>query len=397
VRAERVRRRIVWLVARWDLADLRRQRNVWIALLLLPFINVMFLLLLPGVLTQREQTSLQRATYRVAVPAADQDVLRPALPADRFALVPDADPRRAVLDRRADVGVRFDSGAAAALAGDGQATGDVFLLAGRDRSRTAYGATSAALDRYAVALATARLAVHDLPPSVARPVVVTTADLNHSGRGRRLGLATVLPLVVLLPLTGAVGISAQRISGSKDQRVFEPLLVLPFRRVEIVLAKGLSSLLLCSITLPAAGAPLLLGRVLPIIRGGQSVALPPLASFAVMGIAGLLLVLLVALGVMIGAASRTSAELGSVLQLATLPVFLLGLFLQFRSGIETTPLLLVVPFLGPLLLVRDVAIGAVTMPHLSLAAGATAVWIVLLLSVAVRFVASERSVLRPTN
>ena len=387
----------ITLVAGRDLADLRRQRSVWISLLMLPFVNVVFLLLLPGYLDQRQQTSLSKAEYSVAVRASDEASLRAGLPAPRFRLQVVADPRAAVLDRTTDVGVVLDDGAAGALDGDGQATGRVFVLSARERSRAAFGAATASLERYSVALATTRLANHGQPPAAARPIDVADVDLNHSGRGRRLGLSTVLPLLVLLPLTGAVGIAAQRISGSKDQRVFEPLLVLPFTRAEVLLGKLLAAFALCAVTLPAVGVPLLLGRVLPIVRAGQVVALPAGPAVAVVGIAVLLLALLVTLGVMIGSASRTSAELGSVLQMATLPIFLLGLFLQFRSGILTRPSLLVVPFLGPLLLVRDAALGTLTRAHLLVTGLATVAWAVALLVLASRMIASERSVLRTTN
>jgi ABC-type Na+ efflux pump permease subunit len=211
-----------------------------------------------------------------------------------------------------------------------------------------------------------------------------------------LALATLLPLLVLLPVAGTVGVAAQRISGSKDQRAFEPLLVLPFTRRELLVGKALGALAIGSVTLVAVGAPLFLGRFVPVGSGGRSISLPLGELVAVIGIGAVLLVLLVLLGVAVGAASRTSAELGSVLQMATLPIFLLGSFLQFRSGIVTTPPLLVLPFFGPLLCLRDVALGTLTMPHLMLAIAATAGWGGLCIAAGVRFLDSERSVLRST-
>jgi hypothetical protein len=110
-----------------------------------------------------------------------------------------------------------------------------------------------------------------------------------------------------------------------------------------------------------------------------------------------LLVVLVCLGLAVGAASRTSAELGSVLQMATLPLFLLGSLLQFRSGIVTTAQLLALPFFGLLLCVRDIAISALAPRNLAIAVGATAVWIAALFALAGRLLESERSVLRSTS
>jgi ABC-type Na+ efflux pump permease subunit len=321
------------------------------------------------------------------------------LPRSRFAVVPSTDAKADVLQSRADAGMRVTGGAPPAGDADdtSQLTGELFVLSSRSKSRAAFGALSAAVEEQGLSVTDARLAARSLPASTVRPFVVESVDLTRTERGRRLDLASLLPLLVLLPVAGTVGVAAQRISGSKDQRVFEPLLVLPYRRRDLLLGKALAALAIGSVTLLAVAVPVVLGRFLPIGRTARTIELPAGSLVGVLAIGGLLLVLLVVLGVAVGSASRTSAELGSVLQLTTLPIFLLGSFLQFRSATPTTPRLLVLPFFGPLLCIRDVAIDALTPSHLFLAAAATAVWVALALAVAVRLVASERSVVRATS
>jgi len=398
----RARRRAVVAVARHDLLDLRRQRGVWLGLLLIPFVTISFLLLLPGVLAEREEATQASAVYVVAVAgtSADVEALAPAFPTDRFRLRAVDDARAAVADRSVDVGLDLDlEGTLTETLDDerGRVEADLVILSGRSRSRGAASAVAAAIDAFAVEVTDRRLAARDLPPATVRPLLVETVDLSETGRGRRLTLATLLPLMVLLPVASTVGVAAQRISGSKDQRVFEPLLVLPFTRLELLLGKAVSSAVIGSITVGAVGLPLLAGRFVPVGAGGRTVDLPVDDVAGVMGIAAALLVLLVSLGIAVGAASRTSAELGSVLQMATLPLFLLGSLLQFRSGIVTTAQLLVLPFFGLLLCVRDVAIGALTAVNLAVAVTATAAWSAALLVVAARILESERSVLRSTT
>jgi ABC-type Na+ efflux pump permease subunit len=400
------RLRAVTAIAGHDLLDLRRQRGVWVGLLLIPFVTVSFLLLLPGILAEREQTNQARATYRVAVQVGSDssassaeavEALRPGLPSSRFRLVASERARQDVVRSRADVGLLLDGDPAAALAGEEeQVTGSLLVLTSRSRSRAAVGALGPALERFGLSITDRRLAANDLPAATVRPFVVESVDLTDTPRGQRLNLATVLPLLVLLPLAGTVGVAAQRISGSKDQRVFEPLLVLPFTRRELLLGKALSSMAIGTITLVAVGVPLYLGRFVPLGAGGQSVVLPLRELASVLGLGVLLLVLLVLLGAAVGAASRTSAELGSILQLVTLPIFLLGSLLQFRSAIVTTPQLLVLPFFGPLLCVRDVAVGALTSRHLAVVAAASVAWGTAFVVVGVRMLESERSVLRAT-
>ena len=396
-----MRLRAILAIARHDLVDLRRQRGVWVGLLLIPFVTVSFLLLLPGVLAEREVRSQERAVYRVAVqPPSARAALLPALPRTRFEVDGADDARREVSGSDADVGLVVaspDDVAAALAADDVQVTGEIVVLAGRSRSRAAVGALVPALERYGLEVTHQRLSARGLPDSTVLPFTVSTVDLSETPRGRRLNLATLLPLLVLLPVAGTVGVAAQRISGSKDQRVFEPLLVLPFTKREVLLGKAGGSLAIGAVTLVAVGVPLFAGRFVPVGSGGRSISLPPGELLAVLGIGAVLLLLLVLLGVAVGAASRTSAELASVLQLATLPIFLLGSFLQFRSSIVTTPQLLVLPFFGPLLCLRDVAVGTLTVPHVALAVGATLGWGALCVVVGARLLESERSVLRSTT
>ena len=397
-----MRWRSILAIGRHDLLDLRRQRSVWLGLGLIPFVTVSFLLLLPGVMAQREAKSQARAVYRVAVQAADAgsvEALREGLPSSRFRVRASDDARKLVSSSKADVGLVVETpDVAAALAGDEeQVTGEVVVLAGRSRSRAALGALGPALESFAIEITERRLSSRALPVSAVHPFAVESVDLSETSRGRRLNLATLLPLLVLFPVAGTVGVAAQRISGPKDQRVFEPLLVLPFTRRELVLGKALGALTIGSVTLLAVGVPLFLGRFVPVGPGGRSISLPLRELVLVLGFGAVLVLLLVVLGVTVGAASRTSAELGSVLQMATLPIFLLGSFLQFRSGIVTTPPLLVLPFFGPLLCLRDVAVGTLTVAHATIAVAATLGWCSVCIAGAVRLLGSERSVLRTTS
>lgn len=397
-----MRARAVINIARHDLVDLRRQRGVWAGLLLIPFVTVSFLLLLPTVLADRERSIHAQATHRVALQTAPAGAAETASALGlgrRFRVSPSEDARAEVLAGRADVGIRTRGDVITALADDEAVEaveGEIFVLSGRSRSTAALGALAAAIEDEGIEVGQHRLAARALPPATARPVAVEVVDLSETTRGRRLSLARLLPLLVLLPAAGSVGVASQRISGSKDQRVFEPLLVLPFTRTELVVGKAVSAFAIGTINLAAIGLPLLAGRQIP-IGGSKPVQLSVVDIGIATGIGTVLLVLLVALGVAVGAASRTSAELSSVLQTITLPIFLMGSLLQFRSGIATETHLLVLPFFGLLLCVRDVAIGALEPVDLCVAAAATAAWAALALIVAARILQGERSVVRSTS
>ena len=372
-----------FVVAHRDLLDVFRQRSVWALLLLIPAVNVGFLLVLPGIATEREQRQLARTVYSAAVePGVDvEDALRRA----RVALVPTDDAAGLVASRRVDVGVRRREGSY-----------EVLVLSGRARSRAGGAAVSAALERNAAAVVRAALVERGLAAGLTEPFSTERVDLTATGQGRRLALAGSLPRLVLLPLSSVIGLAAQRISGSKDRRVFEPLLVLPIARTSLLAGKGLSGLGLGLITLPAIVLPLVLGRFVPVGRTGRTVELPLATGAAVVATALVLLIVLVSIGLVLGAAARTSTELSTVLQVVTLPVFLLGLLLQLRSGIPASPGLLAVPVFGLLLLLREVGSGAVEAWQVAVAVTASAVMVVVLLGAGTRLLERETSVLRPS-
>ncbi|HEX7166718.1 MAG TPA: ABC transporter permease subunit [Acidimicrobiales bacterium] len=391
--------RRIWLVARHDLLDLARQRGTWLSLLMFPVINVSLLVLVPGFLSEREQNQQDTVRYVVAAEGETADVasLRPLLEGARFTVQESEDATAAVKSRDAHVGLVLEPGAAAALEGEGQAKAKVIALSTRRSANLAFGRLVGVLDALRTSVARERIDDRNLPARVARPLDVTPVDLADTRRGAQLQFSLLLPLLMLLPLTGAVAIAAQRISGGKDQRVIEPLLVLPVSRTTVLAGKAVSGLVLGAVTLPAVVLPLFIGRVFPVGGSGRTVALGIDTIAAVTAIAVLLLAFLVALGSFAGAASRTSTEMASMLPFVTMPVILLAVSLQFFAGVRTTIAFALLPAVGPALLVRDVGAGIVAGVPAVVVALATIAWTVVLLVLAGRFLERERSVLRPTT
>lgn len=398
-RAVRSARRIAGL----DLRDLARQRGTWMSLLLFPVINVVLIVIVPGVLTQREQRQQVAAHYVVAVQgdAADVAALRPVLAPKLLDVASSKDAARDVRTKTAHVGLVVPAGAGVALR-DGavealtEARLQAITLSTRKASRAAVGRLITTIEDHREQLAAANIARRGLPPAVLRPIVVQNVDLAATDRGARLALARLLPILVLLPLSGSLGLAAQRVSGGKDQRVLEPLLVLPVSRSIVLAGKAISGYVLGMITLPAIALPLLLGRVVPVGGAGRHVSLAPGSVAAVVLVAALLLVLLVAVGACVGASARTSAEMGSLLPFLTFPIVLTALALNFIAVHTTLPFALV-PVMGAALVARDIVAGTVSAAAVALMTLSTAVCATTLVIGASRFLERERSVLRATS
>ena len=392
-------RRRIGAIAWQDLLDLGRQRGTWVSLLMFPVINVLLIVVVPGFLSEREQAKQDTERYRVAIEAVPDDsgLLRDELIEANFDVIAVPDARRAVRTRVAHVGLRLDAGAREAFEGTDQAQARVIALTTRRASNLAFGRLIEVLETVRIDQAATRALAAGLPKGAVRPITVEQVDLADSAAGARLELSHTLPFLALLPLTAAVGISAQRISGAKDLRIIEPLLLLPVRRFEVLAGKALAGFALGAVILPAVVVPLVASRFLPAGGAGRTVALGVETIAAITGVAALLLVVLVSIGAFAGAVARTSTELSSALPFVTLPLVLLAMALQFFTGVRATATTAFVPVLGPALLLRDAGAGVAASSAAALTVVATAVWAVVLLALATRFLERERTVLRATG
>lgn len=394
-----IRLRRVALIAGQDLLDLGRQRGTWLSLLMLPVINVVLIVLLPGFLTEREQSRQETAVFVVAA-EGDTDArryLERTILGRRFRVEPAEDAAAEVRSRQADVGVVLEPTARRALEGDASTTIRVVALSTRRQSNVAFAQVLDALEKFNAEAAEGRAKRAGLPRRAVQPFAVDSTDIADSYRGARLELSRILPLLVLLPLTGAVGLAAQRISGSKDRRVIEPLLVLPIGRVEVLAGKAISGLALGAVMIPAVIVPLLVGRVAPVGGAGRTVALPAMTLLGIGVVATALLALLVAIGALAGSAARTSTELSSLLPFATFPMMLLALSLRFFPDVHAEGPLAAVPVLGPALLTRDIAAGTARPSAAIIVVATTLAWALAVLVPASRFLERDRSVLRSTG
>lgn len=392
-------------IAAQDLLDVIRQRSTWMLLVLLPFMNVLLVVALPGVLSQREREQRTRETFTVAVDGTPSDVttLSALLKPARLRVVPSSDPSAAVKAKRAHIGIVVPDGSAlpaastpASTTGADEVQLRVVALGTRATSRLALGRAVATLEAYRSQVTEGGVKARGLPPRMARPIAVEAVDLADTELGGRLALSALLPFLLLFPLTSALNMAGQRVSGGKDQRVLEPLLLLPVSRSVILLGKAISGYAIGLVMLPAIAVPLVIGRIVPVGEAGREVSLGPSTVLAVLAVAVVVLAFFVAMGVCTGAASRTTAELGSLAQFVTVPIMLLALSINFLH-VRTVPSLAAVPLLGPALVARDIVAGTADVTDVAMALLTTGLSAIALLAVSGRLLERERSVVRPTS
>lgn len=391
--------RHVRIVAARELLDYRRQRKVWRRLFLQPFV-VILLLAFPVLVFRAAEEREREAAFTVAV-EGDVDAvpgLRAALERPPLDLRTVADGARAVVARAADTAVVVPADAAARVA-TGEAVAMQVLSLPTDASgRFGAEAVAGRLDEVRASAAARALEAAGVPAEVAAPFAVRVVDLTtSSGEGTRFGLAQALPPLLVIQLFGLMAAAEERIAGAKDRRVLEPLLVLPFRRLDIVAGIGSATMTAGFLAAALLFVPLVLTLTLALAAVTATVAGPlEVAGALVLGIL-LFGVVFTAVGLYAGARAHSGGEGSVFVTLAQLAVFAIASITPFLTDVAGEGPILLVPVLGPMLLVRDAVAGGFS-PAPTVLAGAGAVGAsALLVRRAVALLDAETSVLRASR
>lgn len=386
----------VGLVMSRELLDYRRQRRVWRRLFFQPLLLVL-LLSAPVLLLRSAEAETRKATFTVAVQGDVDDVpgLRAALVRAPLELREVEDGGRAVVSDEADTAVVVP-GSAGALVHRGEPVPlRILVMPEENDSRFGAEAVSRRLAELREQRAATALSQEGLPRELVAPFDLRTVDLTvSSGQGTRFGLAQAIPPLLVIQLFGLMAAAEERLAGAKDRRVLEPLLVLPFRRIDVLLGIGAATM---SAGLAAAAllfVPLVVGLSVAVAAISDTVAGPVEVTAALLLGVVLFGLVFTALGLYAGARAHSGGEGSVFVTVAQITVFAVMSVTPFLTDVAGAGPILLVPVLGPMLLVRDaVASGFEPGPTAITLLGTLAVT-ALLMRRAVAFVDSEGSVLR---
>jgi ABC-type Na+ efflux pump permease subunit len=299
------------------------------------------------------------------------------------------------VSRVRDVAVVVPPDAAAAVAAGRPVPLQLLALPVDASSRFGGEAVQARLAELRTSVAARALATEGLPAQVAAPFAFKVVDLNQAtGEGTRLGLAQALPALLAIQLFGLMASAEERLAGAKDRRVLEPLLVLPFRRLDILLGIGGATMSAGFIAAALLFVPMVVGLTLAVAAVSSSVAGPAEVAGALLFGVLLFGIVFTAIGLFAGARAHTGGEGSVFVTVAQVGVFALVSATPFLTDVAAKGPILLVPILGPMLLVRDVvASGFSVEPTMTALLGAAAVTM-LLVRAAVRQLDTEGSVLR---
>jgi sodium transport system permease protein len=391
--------RAIRLVFSRELLDYRRQRKVWRRLFLQPLV-VVALLSVPVLLFRAGEEREKRSTYTVAVEGDVAAVpgLREALDRAPLRLREVGDGAQAVISSTAAAAVVVPDSAPDDAAGGRPVRLQLLSLSSESSSRFGTAAVAQRLEEVRSTTAAERLTAAGVPLSVTAPYVLRVVDLTTaSGEGTRFGLGQALPPLLVIQLFGLMASAEERIAGAKDRRVLEPLLVLPFRRLDILLGIGAATMGAGFLAAALLFVPLVVGLTLALAAVTSTVGGPlEVAGALLLGVA-LFGAVFTAIGLYAGARAHSGGEGSVFITLAQLAVFAMASVTPFLTDVAASGPILFVPLLGPMLLVRDAIAGGFDAPAALLALAGTAAVVAVLLRRAVQLLDAEVSVLRSTR
>jgi len=340
--------------------SLWRQRRLLLMILVIPAVTAPLVMILPGLMTRAQENRVRDRSFSVAVQDEADSGIATALRGDGFKVVLNRDARRVVLLRRVDVGVVVSPNVSPNIVGSSLRV-EILLISARPGSRLAAGTVLVSLQQIDKERARTQLAARGLPPELAEGIAASVTDVGAAESNAQHQAASSLPGFLILQLLFLVSISAGLIQEEKERRTLETLLVLPFRRRDLVVAKWVAATSLGLFALAAFTTFVVGLGALPVGLIGESLRLSA-ADVALVGFAGALLVgVFAGAGTLIGARARTPAQANAYTGVVTLPLVAAGIALQFVLDGDSVGVLALVPGLGMGVVIREGLQGTLEM------------------------------------
>ncbi len=380
-------RRVV-TVLRKEIRDHTRDRRSLVLALIYPLFGPILI----SVLLDVASTSFDARTDRPVVAGvsgyAEVPALLDFLSRQQIQLVAvDDAPRAVVRTGRLPVVIEIPAGAGRR----DSFTVRLLVDSSRVASTAAITRVSDAIAAWGRAVARDRLAARGIDPTVIEPVRIERLSVARDANIALFFYRMIAPLLIFMVFLGAVYLAIDTTVGERERGSWEPLLIAPVRRWELLLGKAGAAFVFSLVTV---ALNLTVFRIaLGVVAGNRpGLAAPPeLAAFAgLFAVAVPLIALAVMLQITIAGLTRSMKEAQIYLGLLPLlPAFpsMLAAFVPFAADWTVAA----VPLLGQMMLFGRLIDGApLDLGHVLLATAATGLATVLVFMVATRLFERER-------
>jgi hypothetical protein len=189
---------------------------------------------------------------------------------------------------------------------------------------------------------------------------------------------------------------ALAVGGEKGTHLFEALMMLPFSRMTLTIAKWMVALLSSTVVTLITLSPLFIVAVASIQLPGRTASIAPSDMTIVFVATTALLTFAVAAGCFVGAFARSAREAGSFAALVGVAAPLIAVVLLIFD-LDPTPGLLALPVFGPFLLIRAGIGSPLVLWQAGIVLGVNATLGALLIAGSARMLDHERSILPPQS
>lgn len=338
--------------------NLRDRRTLMSALLFGPLMFPAILVIMLTVVGGQRKDDLEKPLLLPVVGAERAPNLVGWLRRQSVTIQPaPADAKQAVLNKDAEVVLEIPEDYAVDFRAGRPATLLLHFDRTNDRAGTALARIQGLLERYSITIASLRLTVRGIDPSIVRTVSVEERDA--SGVHPLLALLiTFLPYgLMFAAFFGGMYLAIDSTSGERERQTLEPLLLNPVSRTQIVLGKLAATVAFSTVSLGLCVTAMAVGLTLvPALPGGLELSLGPANSLLIFLIALPLVLFASAAQMLVASFTRSYREAQTYVQVFQLFPMIPSM-VQMVSPVAATPLTLLVPALGQSVLISLIGKG----------------------------------------
>jgi len=386
---------IVW---RKELLDILRDRRTIMAMIVVPLLVYPILIIVISQLGIAQVEKLKASKARVTVqPAGAAPSLIQALSADStFTLMDSESPEADLRDRKLDAILEVPDDFESRVARVDSVDVTVLIDLSRDRGESMRDRIEDFLRAWRGELVADRLYAENLSPVFVTPF---TFHIDNTAGERKMGgslIGRILPfLLVVMMISGAFYPAIDVTAGERERGTLETLLVVPARRLDIVIGKFLTVFVACIVTTLAN--LLSIAFTFYFLVGGANLG-GEFTNFAdLLNARALVLIFVImiplaifmsSLSMLVASFARSFKEAQNYLS-PLMIVCMAPAYLSFLPGVEVDTLWSLVPIANIVLLSRELLLGNYAWAYFALTMGTMTSLALWLLSRAVLFFGNE--------
>jgi sodium transport system permease protein len=384
----------IWIILKKEIIDNLRDRRSLSSSILTPLVTPLLLIGLMVVMGRTIFMDPQEVTLRLPVSGAAYAPNLIAYLQQNNVVIADApeDPRTAVREGDLDIVLLIPAAYEQKIRSGEPAPLQLVIDPSRQPSMVSIDRTRSLINQYASTITILRLQARGIDPQLLSPLAIESINVS-TPQTQTLLFLNMMPFIIVLTIfVGGMYVIIDITAGEKERGSLEPLLTLPIRRWELLVAKLLASLPFALITLIVMLVVFGLAfNVLPLEDWvGMPLALDPQALVALFYLSLPIVLLASALQVLVATYTRSFKEAQTYLSFLPIVAGFPTAFLAFLSVRATIPIMIIPVFSQSVLINKILRQETMDSTHILISIIATVVISLLLVLVSIKLYEREQ-------